>query len=619
MLHSGMNPFERADVLHLFDAASPAASASAAVDGGRDVDAAPITEIQYTALLYMMAGQLAISQAEAERLFPFYKHGPLTVEASVASVDTKSPQLPPFCAHLLREGAAEYYWAKPDAHTIPDVRCCDAREIHKQEVFPAPGHGPHVHCLRCFQQSIEKAPPPGPGVPPPVVVDYRDAGSLQAHLEEHRTRYATCLRILEDSSSSDCGAARDMLSEDLAACEVAAEEASRHVCFMASLGTVACPLVVFYCAECDAFAPLVRFHPVSDAVMNDAGPNVADAWETTEGPNMVLSRLLLSCHVLYMFDAERFSRQRRSARCVGWNSATNATRSARHLLYMFKPFLFSMETEESLIEEFESGAECTYAAVVLPNASVAGDPPQLLLREDTEGDGSGTAPTQSRFSPAVIGFSMEWATAELLEKKVAMVLEHSSRASAVCLQEGGDPSSCSSDPSSPTPPAFRVVTRMVYIVDTGKWAVAHVLYHQLLPANTELPLSYEDKADDGIRVQDVYEVDVPMPAWTDGSISESEPSAAVESSGESEEEEEGTDDAVETDALAMDGCPYSMESRTIDFLTRMTALAKAMHELGTWRLTIDENKGSVAAVEADERRHRQHSVDGGESCWQRRR
>ncbi|CAC9494550.1 conserved hypothetical protein [Leishmania infantum JPCM5] len=591
MSHSDMNPLERADVFHLFDAASPEASASVAVDGGSDAGAAPITEIQYTALLYMMAAQLGISHAEAERLFPSYKHVPLTVQASAASVDTKSSQLPPLCAHLLREGAAAYYWAKPDAHTIPDVRCCDAREVHKQEVFPAPGHGPHVHCLRCFQQSIERAPPPGPGVSPPVVVDYRDAGSLRAHLEEHRTRYATCLCILEDSSSSDCGAAHDMLSEDLAVCEVAAEEASRHVCFMASLGTVACPLVVFYCAECDSFAPLVRFHGVSDAVMSGAGPNVADAWEATEGANMVLSRLLLSCHVLYMFDAKRFSRQRRSARRVGRNLATNATRSTQHLLYMFKPLLFSMETEERLIDEFESGAECTYVAVVLPNASVAGDPPQLLLREDTEGEGSDAAPAQPRFSPVVIGFAMEWATAELLEKKVAMVLEHSSRASAVGSQKGGEPSSCSSDPSSPTPPAFRVTARMVYIVDTGEWAVAHVLYHRLLPANTDLPLSYVDKADDGIRVQDVYEVGVPMPAWADGSISESEPSAAVESSGEGEEEaEEGSDDAVETEALAIDGCPYSMESRTIDFFTRMTMLAKAMHELGTWRLTIDENK-----------------------------
>ncbi|CAG9575172.1 conserved hypothetical protein [Leishmania major strain Friedlin] len=585
MSHSDMNPLERDDVFHLFDATSPVASASVAVDGGSDAGAAPITEIQYTALLYMMAAQLGISHAEAEHLFPSYKHAPLSVQASAASVDTKSSQLPPLCAHLLREGAAAYCWAKADAHTIPDVRCCDAREVHKQEVFPALDHGPHVHCLRCFQQSIERAPPPGPGVSPPVVVDYRDAGSLRAHLEEHRTRYATCLRILEDSSSSDCGAAHDMLSENLAVCEVAAEEASRHVCFMASLGTVACPLVVF-CAECDSFAPLVHFHGVSGA-----GPNVADAWVSTEGTDTVLSRLLLGCHVLYMFDETRFGRQRRSARRVGRNSATHATRSTQHLLYMFKPLLFSMATEDRLIEEFESGAECTYAAVVLPNASVAGDPPQLLLREDTEGEGSDAAPAQPCFSPVVIGFAKEWATAELLEKKVAMVFEHSSRASAVDSQEGGEPSSCSSDPSSPTPPAFRVTTRMVYIVDTGEWAVAHVLYHRLLPANTELPLSYVDKADDGIRVQDVYEVDVPMPAWTNDSISESEASAAVESSGEGgEEAEEGSDDAVAMAALAMDGCPYSMESCTIDFFTRMTVLAKAMHELRTWRLTIDENK-----------------------------
>ncbi|GET89257.1 hypothetical protein, conserved [Leishmania tarentolae] len=582
MSHLRMSPFERADVFHLFDTASPAASASVTVDSGSDAGTAPITEMQYTALLYMVARQLGISHAEAEHLFPSYKHEPPVVEASAASVDTKSSQLPPLCAHLSREGAGAYYWATPDAHTIPYVRCCDAREMHKQEMFPSPGHGPHVHCLRCFQQSIEKAPSPGPGVPPPVVVDYRDSRSLRAHLEANRTQYITCLRILEDSSSSsDCGTARNMLSEDLSACEVAAEEASRHICFMASLGTVACPLVVFYCAECDSFAPLVRFRRMSDVVRTDASPNVADAWEATESANMVLSRLLLSCHVLYMFDARRFSRKRCSIQRACRNSVVKATAGARHLLYMFKPLLFSIETEEALIEEFESGAECTYAAVVLPNASVEGYPPQLLLREDAEGSRADAAPAQSRFSPVVIGYAMEWATAELLDKKVAMVLEHTSRASAVCSQKGGTPSS-SSDRSSPTSPPFRVTTRMVYIVDTEEWAVAHVLYHYLLPVSTELPLSYVDTADEGIRVEEVYEVDVSMPTWTEGPISDGE------SSGESEEE--GSDDAEEMDVLAMDGCPYSMESYTIDFFTRMTALAKAMHEVSTWQLTIDENK-----------------------------
>ncbi|XQJ27623.1 hypothetical protein NXY56_003625 [Leishmania guyanensis] len=592
MSHLPANPFEKADVFHLFDAIPPAASTSTATDGGSDDDLAPITEVQYIALLYMMAAQLGISHAEAERVFPSYKHRLQAVEAADASIDATSSQLPPFCSHLSREGAAAYYWAQPDAHTIPDVRCCDAREMHKQEAFPAPGHGPHVHCLRCFQQTIERAPPSGLGVPPPVVADYRDAASLQLHLEEHRTRYATCLRILEESSSS-LGAAGDRLSDEgLEAFEAAAEEASRHVCLMASLGTVACPLVVFYCARCDTFAPLARLHPVSDAAINSASSVVADTWVATESASMVLSRLLLSCHVLYMLDAERFRRQRHSAQNARPNSATNATLSSQHLLYMFKPLLFSPETEEPLMEELESGAECTYAAVVLPNASVAGDPPQLLLREKAEGDGSDVTPTLSRFSPVVIGFAMEWATAALVEKKVAMVLEHSNRATTVCSQEGGEPSPCSPASSLSTPPAFHVTTRMVYIVDTGKWAVAHVLYHRLLPADAELPLGYVDEADDGIRVQDVYEVDVPMPAWTDRCISKSEPKAADESSGEGEERgEEVCDDAVEIDALAMDGCPYSLESRSIDFFTRMTALAKAMHELATWRLSIDENKG----------------------------
>ncbi|KAG5477558.1 hypothetical protein CUR178_05263 [Leishmania enriettii] len=588
MSRSASNVFERADVFHLFAAASPAASTSGQMNDVSGDDGAPITEMQYTALLYMMAARLGITDAEAERIFPSFKHGTWATEDADTSVDAKPSQLPPFCAHLSREDAAAYYWAKPDAHTIPDVRCCDAREVHIREELPASGHGPHVHCLRCFQQSIESAPPPGHGVAPPVVVDYRDAASLRAHLEQHRARYTTCLRLLKDSSRGDHGTAGDLLSDDeLAACEAAAEEASRHVCLMASLGTVACPLLAFYCAECDCFAPLVRFHLVGDAELNSATSIVPNIWASMEGVNVVLSRLLLGCHVLYMLDAERFGRQRSSAARVARNSTTSAALRTQHLLYMFKPLLFSIETEEPLIEEFEAGAECTYAAVVLPNASVTGHPPQLLLREDAERDGSAALPAVSRFSPVVIGLAMEWATAELVEKKIAMVLEHSSRAVTICPPEGREPSLYSPASPSSMPPAFRVATRMVYIVDTKKWAMAHVLYHRLLQADTELPLSYVDEADDGIRVQDVYEVDVPMPAWMGASLSKGEPSAADEWSGEGEEAEDG-DGAVAIDPPAMDGCPYSMESRTIDFFLRMTALAKAMRELAVWRCTIDE-------------------------------
>ncbi|KAG5502888.1 hypothetical protein JKF63_04659 [Porcisia hertigi] len=583
MSHSATNPFERADVLKLFEPAPPGTSASPAEDSGSNDDA-PITDLQYSALLCMMAAKLGISRAEAERIFPFHKHEQADAGLTDTSIPTIPSQLPPLCAHLSREGAMVYYGAKPQAHTIPDVRCCDAREIHKQEAFPAPCHGPHVHCLHCFQQSIKSAPSPGRGVAPPIVADYCDSASLQAHFEEHRTLYKAYLRVLEveeedacnrssSSSSSDgkvdLGAEGEVLvNENLAACEAAAEEASRHVCFMASMGTVACPLVVFYCAECDYFAPLVSFHRVSVATSTSSATG-ADTWVAMEGANVVLSRLLLSCHVLYMFDAQRFSHQ---------------GRSTRHLLYLFKPVLFSVETEESLIEEFESDAECTYTAVVLPDASVAGDPPQLLLREDAEGEAPDVTQVLSCFSPVVIGFAMEWRSAELLQKKVAMVLEHHRRAAAACSQDGGEPSS-----SSPTSPAFHVTTRRVYVVDTGKWEVAHVLYHRLLAAHAELPQNYLDKADYGIRVQDTYKVDVPMPAWTDVAMSEDEPNAVDEWSGGGESDE-SVAAAASIDALDVDGCPYTMESRTIDFFTRMLVLAKAIHELSAWRLTIDENK-----------------------------
>ncbi|KAK7194567.1 hypothetical protein NESM_000374500 [Novymonas esmeraldas] len=537
MSQTSLDALERADVFF-------------GLDEGAVEDAAPVTEAQYTALLHMMSARLGLTHAEMESIFPH---------------DTSTSQpLPSLCAHLAREGAAPYHAAAPAAHTIPAVRCCDAREMRQPDPLPGPGRGPHVHCLRCFHRSIEAAPPPGPGAPPPLVADYRDSDSLRAHVAEQRARYSACLHLLDSVDSGDDALAE----EDVAACEAAAEEAGRHVCIMASLGTAASAVVVFYCTECRAFAPLVRFHDVgAAAAAADTG-----TWIATDGVSTVLSRLLLGCHVLHMLDAEIFERSRRSGaarrRMVGDGT--------RHLLFLFKPLLFSMETEASLIDRFEAGAECTYAAVVLPNASVSGDPPQLLLRDSDAHD----TPRESsrRLSPVVIGFAMEWATAALAQEKVDMVLEHTRRAAAAAVagDEAGEPSS--SPPRVP-PPVFEVTTRLVYIIDTEEWAVAHVLYHQRLPPDAELPLAYDDVADDGIRVQEVYEVDVPMPAWADAGT----PSATTHSSDNDEDVGDGGD-------MVEDGCPYSMESRTINFFLRMTALAKAMRELAVWRLTVDENK-----------------------------
>lgn len=565
MSNAPATPFGAADFFGVLSEGGPAADAG-------DRDDSPLIATQYGALLAMLAGRLGIAAGEAERLFTCHRDG----------ADAPAPLL---CAHLAREGAGPYLAARPSASTIPDVRCCDARDVDKRDPFPAGARGPHVHCLRCFQHTVVCAPAPAlRGVPPPVVADYRDAASLQAHLVEHRLRYVTLLGALDEFSSR----ALDDAEADAGVeeCEAAAEEAGRHVCVMAALGTAACATVVFYCAECDAFAPLTRFSPIGTGSGSDVLHADEASWVAVDSANVVLSRLLLGLHVLYMLDPERFRSSGGGAHRRRHRPVLSPAHATRHLLFLYKALLFDMETEEAAIDAFEAGAVCTHAAVVLPNAGVAGTPPLLLLREDAGGDSAaGDAGPQheeggrvapSHFSPVVLGFGMEWATVAEVQERVAMVTAAHTRAA---VEEGGEPSS-----SSPAPPAavarFSATTRLVYILDTEEWAVAHVLYHRVVASAEELPHTYVDEADDGIRVLAEYDVATPMPRLAAASDSCSSSETSVE------ENADGGDD----DTTMMDGCPYSMESRTIDFFVRMTALAKAMHELAAWRLTVDENK-----------------------------
>lgn len=584
MSKEAANPFERADVFHLFDGDSSVASSSpsAAAQGNTT-----ITEVQYKALVQMMASSLGLTADDAERLFPSYR-----VEAT-QSTDAFSAREPPLCAHLVREGA-EVYWSQPSpARLIPDVRCCDARDFDKREPFPDAGHGPHVHCLYCFHTAIENAPPAGRGVPPPVVEDFRDAASLQAHQQTHHDRYVAYLKMLEDCSDGSVDAEADALSDERkAACEVAAEQESRHVCYMAAIGTSACPVVVFYCAECDCFAPLVRFRP-SDGSTEDGSATAvvsteaaceqvdACAWTSTEEWNVILSRLLLSCHVLHMIDSSRFAGGAKGARDAAGSSAERTR--PRHIVYLFKPILFHEGVEEKLVEEFEDGAECTYTAVVLPHASVAGEPPELLLLHDKEigqdaEDRSGTDGADNgspqTYAPVVVGFAMEWASEALLQSKLNLILRQHELG---CLSSGV------------AVPPFHVALRWVYIEDTEEWVEAHVPYHRTATTQAALPCAYADAADEGIRVAATYKIDAPLPTTEENKAPAASsllpPSPKIVPSSSNVEV-----DGSEEDPLAPDGCPYSMESRTIDFFVRMTALAKAMHELATWRLSIDENK-----------------------------
>jgi hypothetical protein len=570
--------FEQADVFHLFDVDTNAATSSPAATLGGNTT---MTEAQYAALVRMVAANLGLSCEDAERLFPSCRVGNDGCGKSGSAADDAVRE-PPLCAHLSREGVELYWSSSSSASAIPDVRCCDARDMDKREPFPATGHGPHVHCLYCFHNALESAPPAGRGVPPPVVEDFRDAASLQAHQHAHRSQYLAYLQLLEDgNTSSHCELDVDVQSEEgRAACECAAEEEGRHGCYMAAMGTAACPIVTFYCAACDTFAPPVHLRP------SDVAEGTPLSWVSTEELNVVLCRLLLSCHLLHMMGLLPFSRGVKG----DGDGAAAQTAQPRHLIYLFKPILFHEGVEEALVEQFEEGAEYTYTAVVLPSASVAGVPAELLILElppeEAGGgtlenplmSGSTTTPFSSQtYSPAVIGFAMEWATEELLQSKLDLVLQQH--------QLGTHAS-----PDVIVSP-FHVTTRWVYVEDTQEWVQARVLYHRAVTTRADLPSSYEDSGDEGIRVVERYAIDAPMPAYskltgvaTAATSMSSSPREIKWSPSIAMEEDTGED------PLAPDGCPYSMESRTIDFLARMTALAKAMHEMAAWRLSIDENK-----------------------------
>ncbi|KPI82873.1 hypothetical protein ABL78_8114 [Leptomonas seymouri] len=577
------NSFEEADVFHMFDNDDATGSPLTAAEAQGK---AAIRDEQYRALVQMMASNLGLTADEAERLFPAYwvNHHKGEDEGNTAAGSGGAPNLsslaarePPLCAHLSREGV-ETYWSSSTADFIPSVRCCDARDLSKQEPFPATGHGPHVHCLYCFHSAIQNAMPSGRGALPPIVEDFRDSASLQAHQRTHRERYRNYLKLLDGCGSSDLEIGVDMLSDEgMAACEHAAENESRHVCYMAAMGTPACPVVVFYCAACDCFAPLVRLQPDGEV----DGREEVCAWSSTEVLDVILSRLLLSFHLLYMMHPSRFPGHLEGAHNAdGAHDAED--RQARHVMYLFKPVLLHEGVEAELIEEFEDDALCTHAAVVLPNATVVGEPAELLLL-DSEEPGQGvvasghdihdSADSSPRtYSPVVIGFAMEWASEELLQSKVDLILRQ---------HELGNPV------AGAAVLPLHVATRRVYIEDTEEWVTAHVLYHRTVATRDELPCSYVDGADEGIRVVETYAIEAPM---TEMNGASAYASANYSSSAIAPTSSNPAEDTNAEDPLALDGCPYSLESRTINFLLRMAALAKAMHEVFTRRLSIDENK-----------------------------
>lgn len=562
---------------------------------------------QYMAVVYRVMEACGLGKEEAEYVVNVEgsKKSDITALTSKGAADApyEKPAHTLLCAHFQREGVQGYL---NGTVAFPEVRCVDADEIGEVKSatcsdFVENRRGPHVHCLYCFHAILERSPPPRRGVPPPVVMDYgkpEDNGAaLRRHYYQQRQLYSEYLDVLDGAVGDDGeeemnggGDEEDTYKDSLAECERVAEEASRHCVFIASIGTPACPVTVFYCAECEQFAPLTVFEspmsefsrtPVENELSNDLAPatlfdkNANAQWLSVDDSYLIFSRLLLSCHLLQM---------------VRTSSPSMATPHLEfhqppvqhHALFLYKPEFFDEETEATLLEQFEDGVVCTYGSAVLPNAAVVSNGSlQLTIRQ--------VPPTPPKeFSPVVIGFVMEWSTAEEVQEKVEMVLQH------------GDNTGCSK-----TLPLC-ITRRLVFLEDTQEWMAVSVLYHEEVPVDAELPLSFGGLTDptQPIRMRSRYLVECPVsgamwrsqeadpPSGLSGAV-EHNASSSLDEAARAISSTLGCSNAntnSEKDYMdVMDGCPYSMESRTIDFFARMMAVATAVHEVTQWD---SGNKGS---------------------------
>lgn len=425
----------------------------------------------------------------------------------------------PLCVHLQREGVDNFLM---NPRSIPTVLCRAAEETADASNPTCHHGGPHVHCVFCLTKAVAQTANFDRSGVPPRLVELQDC--WYEHYMHHQHRSARLLELLDGTGAyvGDSDEDYDLdNSDDVADCEADAAEAARHGCFLVSAGTVASPVIVAYCAHCAQFAPMGHFQPppVSATATSDAdvSRNNRAMSVSEEDVHTIMARLLVAAH-FYMTGPTR------AAQVSEKSKSKTTTADDLEAVYLYKPSFFDYDTEEALLNAFEANVECTYTSVVLPAARVVGyyPAPRLLLLDEK------IVPDSPTVKEGVEGFLMLFPSAAVARNRIRLVQEHL--------------------------PEVHVARRLVYVGDTNEWTFAHVLYEydcSTSPAAGSLP-AYEDPTDytEAIRCVNDYTVPSPIPYST------------AEGGGLVPE---------------MADFPFSMHSRTVNFLIQMTAIAQAMH------------------------------------------
>ncbi|KAH9599445.1 hypothetical protein LSM04_001700 [Trypanosoma melophagium] len=466
---------------------------------------------------------------------------------------------PPVCVHIARENGLQ---AIQHPQLLPTVVFDETDE----SVAHVP---PHVHCLFCMNEGNEKRDETAPV----LVKDLRH--SLLAHYTQYMEKRDACLALLEAQEEKEeeretadtaekeqemCGHS-ELHAEML---ESTADHAGRHACFVVSAGTAASPIIVVYCAACNQLAPLVSFIPSSevpaksDKEQEDEG-YVNDGVEEKEEREMVsvetveliMARVLLACDLLLSLKRER-------EQAVG--SMAFPRIQEESYIFLPTPFLFGEEAE-ALTEMFENGAILTHSSAVLPLATVMGTPnaPRLCLLDPSLSSTStlsiSTRTTERRvgmesilgdlppyyFSNAVVGFVMRWSSEAETNAKVEWVLQQDTNLS--------------------------MQRRLVFVEDTDEWIIAYVFHHRDVSSVEGNNVGNDPYSSIRLRENCSIVKMVPLTLlqqYKDGENSKKE-----------NKSNNNTDNNSEM-CEAVGECPYSMESRTINYFASMMALAKAM-------------------------------------------
>nr|CCC89646.1 conserved hypothetical protein [Trypanosoma congolense IL3000] len=429
----------------------------------------------------------------------------------------------PLCVHLLREGASD---AITYPKSLPSVVCKGAGDV--------PLGPPHVHCLFCLRDGESGGRDGGLGHRYVEAEDLRQ--SVRAHYVEHMAKRDAYLNIIEEAPVS----INEMQVELL---ESAAEREGRHTCFIISAGSASNPVVVVYCAACEQMAPMATFLPRSreKSVLNGSSEyaDVPQDLVSTETTELILARLLLACELSFRLQSEQGE----------VNGATSLRVQEELYIYTATPFPFG-EKEEELAEAFEEGAILTHSSVVLPSATMVDTPsgPCLCLLEAEEDD----MLQQFRDLPpyrvanAVVGFLMQWPTESATSDKLKWVL---------CQENNGL--------------RLAVHRRLVYVEDTDEWVIAFVIHHPDIPSVSSFGSPGDRCYGSEIRVCRDFSIAKMVPVSLVDQLTLSVREDSTDVTGK----ERNSDVDM---SVGVGDCPYSMESRTINYFAMMTIIAKAM-------------------------------------------